>query len=523
MSYQRLDPALFPGVESPHLHSFDGGNHISASMSFTDTQAADCTTARIKPDKSNYWRPTLFWNGNGTGFYRVPDTYLKIYYKFGDPGNVKANVSEFPENFRMIAGNAMLRHDDGVVGTNNGPGLQWSCKQPNYQDINAIGFPKGFTSCPDGFAAQLTFPSCWNGKDLDPSNPSAHMAYPTAGGLGLAACPSGFQVARFPSIFIEFWYDVSAFDNQYSADSIPWVLAMGDPTGYGFHADFLNGWEKGVLGKATADTGYCNCGCGCGQTEMEACFGTENVNNDSDADFKSCSATPEFPGDDSTHFTALPGCNPIQSGPADATKVTGAGCSATAMSASSATPTTASSASISLAYSSIASPSSVGAMAVTLSSTPASFTSTTVSPAGNNGGYGVVPSNADTSVAAGSTTMISSPQESDNVATASTPYMSYAQSYTLGSVAASANSVAAVASSAQASDSVAPTSAFTLPSFGVATCGPPITVTFTPTVYVTASPETCGSTLYTTVTNTATVTVPAGYKHVRKHLGMHKH
>jgi len=240
MSYQRLDPALFPGVESPHLHSFDGGNHISASMGFADTQAADCTTARIKPDKSNYWRPTLFWNGNGTGFYRVPDTYLKIYYKFGDPGNVKANVSEFPENFRMIAGNAMLRHDDGVVGTNNGPGLQWSCKQPNYQDINAIGFPKGFTSCPDGFAAQLTFPGCWNGKDLDPSNPSAHMAYPTAGGLGLAACPSGFQVARFPSIFIEFWYDVSAFDNQYSADSIPWVLAMGDPTGYGFHADFVS-------------------------------------------------------------------------------------------------------------------------------------------------------------------------------------------------------------------------------------------------------------------------------------------
>ena len=256
---------------------------------------------------------------------------------------------------------------------------------------------------------------------------------------------------------------------------------------------------------------------------MEACFGAENVNNDSDADFKSCSATPEFPGDDSTHFTALPGCNPIQSGPADATKVTGAGCSATAMSASSATPAAVSSASISLAYSSIASPSSVGAMAVTLSSTPASFTSTTVSSAGNNGGYGVVPSNASTSVAAGSTAMVSSPQKSDNVATASTPYMSYTRSYTLGSVAAGASSVAAVASSAQASDSVAPTSAFTLPSFGVATCGPPITVTFTPTVYVTASPETCGSTLYTTVTNTATVTVPAGYKHVRKHLGMHKH
>lgn len=534
MSYQRLDPALYPGVESPHLHSFDGGNHISASMTFADTQAADCTTARIKPDKSNYWRPTLFWNGNGTGFYRVPDTYLKIYYKFGDSGNVKANVSEFPGNFRMIAGNAMLRHDDGVVGTNNGPGLQWSCKQPNYQDVNAIGFPKGFTSCPDGFAAQLTFPSCWNGKDLDPSNPSAHMAYPTAGGLGLAACPSGFQVARFPSIFIEFWYDVSAFDNQYSADSIPWVLSMGDPTGYGFHADFLNGWEKGVLGKATADTGYCNCGCGCGQTEMETCFGTENVNDDSDADFKSCSATPEFPGDDGTHFTTLPGCNPIQSGPADATKVTGAGCSATAISASGAASAAASSivtssvavspASASVAYSSIASPSSVGAMAVTLSSAAAPSAPIVTSSAGNNGGYGVASSNAATSVAAGSTAVSSSAPESESVAAGSTPYVSYAESYAPSSAVVGASSIEAVASSIQTSGSLAAlSSAFTLPSSEVAACGPPITVTFTPTVYVTASPETCSATVYTTVTNTATVTVPAGYKHVKKHLGMHKH
>lgn len=256
---------------------------------------------------------------------------------------------------------------------------------------------------------------------------------------------------------------------------------------------------------------------------MEACFGTENVNNDSDANFKSCFATPEFPGDNGTYFTTLPGCNPIQSGPADATKVTGAGCSATAISASSATLVAASSASISLAYSSIASPSSVGAMAITLSSTPASSIPTNVSSAGNNGRYGAVPSDADTSVAAGSTTMISSPQESENVAAASTPYVSYARSYALGSVAAGTSSVAAVAPSAQASDSVvALTSAFTLPS-GVAACGPPITVTFTPTVYVTASPETCGSTVYTTVTNTATVTVPAGYKHVKEHLGMHKH
>jgi len=66
------------------------------------------------------------------------------------------------------------------------------------------------------------------------------MAWPTASGLGIDACPAGFKKARFPTIFIEFWYDVSAFDGHYSANSIPWVLSMGDPTGFGFHADFVS-------------------------------------------------------------------------------------------------------------------------------------------------------------------------------------------------------------------------------------------------------------------------------------------
>ena len=101
MSYQRLDPGLFPGTESPHLHSFDGGNGLSKSMGFADTQASDCTTARVKTDKSLYWRPTLFFT-NGTKLYRVPELSTKIYYKYGD-GNNWANVTAYPEDFKSAA------------------------------------------------------------------------------------------------------------------------------------------------------------------------------------------------------------------------------------------------------------------------------------------------------------------------------------------------------------------------------------------------------------------------------------
>lgn len=237
MSYQRLDPALYPGTESPHLHSFDGGNGLSASTDFAEAQASTCTTARIKPDKSLYWRPSLFWNGNGTGFHRVPEKSTKIYYKSGD-GAQWANVTTFPEGFNMIAGDPLKRSDG-----DNPAGVRWACHQPdgNSNPVFSNGFPKGFSSCEYGFASEVTFPACWNGEKLDPKNPSAHMAYPSGyGGVGIENCPTTHRAARFPTIFIEFWYDVASFNGQYGPNDTPWVISNGDSTGFGFHADFVS-------------------------------------------------------------------------------------------------------------------------------------------------------------------------------------------------------------------------------------------------------------------------------------------
>jgi hypothetical protein len=322
MSIQRLDPLVSPGEASSHLHSFDGGNGLALDTTFGGLDSSTCTSARIKPDNSLYWRPVLFWNGNNTGFYRVPEKYLKIYYKFGD-GNDRANVTEFPEDFQMVVGDSAKRAD----GPNPGS-IRWSCLGPNYSRIDTPGFPKGFTSCKEGLTTEVTFPACWNGQKSDPKNPSAHMAWPTEQGKGVDACPKGFKTARFPTIFIEFWYDISAFDGQYKATDMPWVLANGDATGFGMHADFRMGWKKGVLAKATAETGYCNCGCGCGEDEMKQCFGKDQVNDDSDSAFKNCGANAAFPGDDKKVLDKLPGCNPIQDGPQAASLASGPGCAA---------------------------------------------------------------------------------------------------------------------------------------------------------------------------------------------------
>ncbi|CAA9960154.1 DUF1996 multi-domain protein [Pyrenophora teres f. maculata] len=324
MSYQRLDPGLFPGTESPHLHSFDGGNGLSRSMDFASTQASTCTTARVKTDKSLYWRPTLYYT-NGSSFYRVPEMSTKIYYKYGD-GNNWANVTAYPPGFNMIAGQPNRRTD-----SENPAGVRWGCHEPDGSSnpVFANGFPKGFSTCKYGFASEVTYPSCWNGQQMDPKNPNAHMAYPNGNaGIGIENCPTTHRAARFPTLFIEYWWDVSSF--KFGPNEAPWVLSNGDPTGYGFHADFMNGWATGVLEKAISENDGCKCGCGCGQEQMEQCFGSANVNKDDDKDWASCSATSPRDNDAASVLDALPGCNPLQYGPASATPVSGPGCTAAA-------------------------------------------------------------------------------------------------------------------------------------------------------------------------------------------------
>jgi hypothetical protein len=245
---ERADPILSPGIiPSNHVHSVVGGNGFAASMDFAQTQRATCATVSPVADKSNYWMPNLYFHDPHNGsFVRVPEQpYHKIYYKYGNgAGNYDTDITEFPKEFRMIAGNAFFRSDQGFAMGPYGSELGWFCHGGNdakgnyHPDINAVGFPTGFTACPNGFASAITMPSCWNGEPFNTSNPSAHMAYPIADGL--AGCQAPHNVARFPQIFAEYWLNIDTFDGLYTAQDQPFVLAMGDPTGFGFHIDFVS-------------------------------------------------------------------------------------------------------------------------------------------------------------------------------------------------------------------------------------------------------------------------------------------
>ncbi|KAL8873114.1 MAG: hypothetical protein Q9174_001361 [Haloplaca sp. 1 TL-2023] len=313
---ESLDPLLSPGTKSSHVHSVFGGSGFSASADFAALSASKCTSLDVIDDKSAYWTPTLYFNKGGQ-FTRVPETFVKhkLYYKYGKGDNTPdLEQTEFPEGFRMMAGNANLRSDDGSMGS-GGSQLNWQCHRSG--GPKTTGFPKGFTDCNgyiSGLAATMRFPSCWNGQDFNKDAPLAHMSYPTNRD-GMAGCPEGFKKARFPEIMIEYWLDTKPFDNQYGANEIPWVLSNGDPTGYGFHMDFLNGWKKGVLAKAmkTCDAGNT------GAIDTPQCFGGSVQKGPTKDACKIAPTVQEDVGMDGP-LKQLPGCNPVQPGPGLATK-----------------------------------------------------------------------------------------------------------------------------------------------------------------------------------------------------------
>lgn len=79
-------------------------------------------------------------------------------------------------------------------------------------------------NCTWGLRLELFFPSCWNGKDLNPEDHKSHVAYPAQ--INDGECPKGFKT-RIPTLLYETIWDTAAFNGTAGQ----FVLGNGDPTG----------------------------------------------------------------------------------------------------------------------------------------------------------------------------------------------------------------------------------------------------------------------------------------------------
>jgi len=164
--------------------------------------------------------------------------------------------------------------------------------------------PPEWQDFPGGLRAQIGFPACWDGVNLYLPDQS-HVAYLSKVADG--SCPPTHP-HYLPFLFYEVFYAVSDIDQSQGGE---FVFAMGDPTGYGFHGDFLNGWDMDVL---TAGVETCLWPDNNGLIERCAAFGPYNLMSDFDLN-----CPPQLPRVDEKTTgmlgTSLPGCNPIIPGP----------------------------------------------------------------------------------------------------------------------------------------------------------------------------------------------------------------
>jgi Domain of unknown function (DUF1996) len=211
------DPIVFPAMPgASHQHTFVGNRTTNAFSSYGSLRSGGTTCMR-RDDTAGYWVPALY-----QGTSPILPVGATIYYRRG----TLAEVSPFPNNLRMIAGDAKAATPQSMRVT------FWSCGVASGLDRSAT-----VPTCPSTRGSflrlHIRFPECWDGRNLDSSDHKSHMAYATRAG-----CPSTHPV-EVPQITQIYRYPSLGGDG--------FSLASGGQ--YSAHADFVNAWKPNVLRK----------------------------------------------------------------------------------------------------------------------------------------------------------------------------------------------------------------------------------------------------------------------------------
>ncbi|KAJ3991980.1 hypothetical protein F5050DRAFT_1699958 [Lentinula boryana] len=308
---ERLDPILSPGAVSGHTHSVVGGSNFGMNITTDSLRDSQCTSMPIEQDKSNYWYPHLYFQ-HKNGSFSALDVGNVMYYLYNDAEDGQPNtVQAFPDNFRMISGDMTLRSYNASSYAQQA--VTFLCLDFNGDSTKYNMLPP--VSCPSGVRAQINFPMCWDGKNVDSADHKSHVAFPS-GGPDSGTCDDPAFPVTIPRVFIEGYWSTGEWDAIRDTDAMnstqPYVFSYGDPTGYGYHADFYNGWESGILQNVLD-----KCACTSAGFGDATCCGDLGVFTLDTSG--TCAITSIVDEQVLGTLDQLPGNNPVQYGPEDAT------------------------------------------------------------------------------------------------------------------------------------------------------------------------------------------------------------